>query len=692
MLEAGTLLGERYEIIEKVGAGGMSVVYKAQCHKLKRYVAIKVLREEFAGDDTFVSKFRVEAQAAASLSHPNIINVFDVGSDNDVHYIVMEFVEGETLQQYVRDKGPLTSKETLEIGIKIAKALKVAHANKIVHRDIKPQNIIISPNGDVKVTDFGIARAASTSTITSSANAIGSVHYFSPEQARGGFVDEKSDLYSLGITMYEMVTNRVPFQAESPVAVAIQHIKEDCPSPKLINERVTESLEAIIMKATLKKPERRYQTAIEIIDDMKKSLKEPHENFVRMQEEVPVDSPTINITGDDLVKIKEETSDFHDTFFEREPSEFQDIENKDNRGDKWVVMSAVATSLVIIGLLVFSAFRIMGNADENERTSTLVNNTVVMPDLKGEGFDAAREVLAGKGMEIKKSGEEYSDTYAIGAIVSQSIQEGKTVEKGVTVEVVLSLGEEKLKAPSALNMSMEEAKAMLVKEQFKVEVITANDDIAPVGSVIQQEPKVGEPIEHGDTVKLMVSSGPKDKKVIMPNLKKLTESQAREKLAGVGLAIGNVNNYYNNEVAEGLIFTQTVAAGSEVARNYTVDIGISKGKQPEAEVQPESEESSDTGEETTVVDTEPAENNTDTEDNTSSKGITYVLPVSLLGDLEEGYVVVGVKTDDDIQYIHQNQMKKSDFPYELRIEGSGTATVQVHINGKLVSEDPISFQ
>lgn len=268
MLRKGMFISDRYEIIDKVGSGGMSDVYKAKCHKLNRFVAIKVLKNEFSEDRSFVSKFKVEAQSAAGLSHPNIVNVFDVGEDEGIHYIVMELIEGITLKKYIERKGKLPVKEAVSILIQVSQGIEAAHNNHIIHRDIKPQNIIISKEGKVKVTDFGIARAASTNTISS--NAMGSVHYISPEQAKGGFIDEKSDIYSLGITLYEMLTGKVPFEGDSTVSVALQHVQNDLPSPKIYVPDLPISVERIIEKCTQKKPDRRYLKVSSLIADLKK--------------------------------------------------------------------------------------------------------------------------------------------------------------------------------------------------------------------------------------------------------------------------------------------------------------------------------------------------------------------------------------------------------------------------------------
>ena len=304
MIKIGMIIGDRYEILEKIGTGGMSDVYKAKCHKLNRYVAIKVLKQEFSENTNFVSKFRVEAQAAAGLMHPNIVNVYDVGEEDGIYYIVMELVEGITLKNYIEKKARLSVKEALSIAIQVSMGIEAAHNNHIIHRDIKPQNIMISKEGKVKIADFGIAKAATSNTITS--NVMGSVHYTSPEQARGGFSDERSDIYSLGCTMFEMLTGRVPFDGETTVAIAIKHIQEDMPSPREYVSEIPVCVEQIIFKCTQKSPDRRYQSMGELIVDLKKALITPDEDFVKM---VPFDAggETRTISEEDIAEIKQRT-------------------------------------------------------------------------------------------------------------------------------------------------------------------------------------------------------------------------------------------------------------------------------------------------------------------------------------------------------------------------------------------------
>ena len=304
MIKIGMIIGDRYEILEKIGTGGMSDVYKAKDHKLNRFVAVKVLKQEFSENANFVSKFRIEAQAAAGLMHPNIVNVYDVGEENGIYYIVMELVEGITLKKYIEKKARLSVKEAVSIAIQVSMGIEAAHNNHIIHRDIKPQNIIISKEGKVKVTDFGIAKAATSNTITS--NVMGSVHYTSPEQARGGYSDEKSDIYSLGVTMFEMLTGRVPFNGETTVAIAIKHIQEAMPSPREYVSEIPVSVEQIVFKCCQKSPDRRYQSMGELIVDLKRSLMTPDEDFVKVVDSDEEGSTKV-ISDSDMARIKKQT-------------------------------------------------------------------------------------------------------------------------------------------------------------------------------------------------------------------------------------------------------------------------------------------------------------------------------------------------------------------------------------------------
>ena len=438
MLRAGTIIGDRYEIISKVGSGGMADVYKAKCHKLNRYVAIKVLKTEYSNDKSFVSKFRAEAQAVAVLTHPNIVNVYDVGDEDGLYYIVMELVEGITLKEYIEKKGKLEYREALSIAIQVSLGIEAAHSKGIIHRDIKPQNIIISKDGKVKVADFGIAKAATSNTITS--NAMGSVHYISPEQARGGYCDEKSDIYSLGITMYEMVTGKVPFTGDSTVAVALKHLQEEMVSPRKYDPSVPISFEKIIYKCTQKKPELRYLTATELIADLKRSLLHPDEDFVKIAT-LENASPTVTIDDDEVSAIKKETGKLSEDTISITDVEYDDEEGEDSEDEdedvnpkleKIITVCGVIAGIiiaVIVLLLVgktIGGFKFFGNGDsassDMSTEESLDSKTVEMIDVTGMTVDEATKALNDIGLGLKVDEYRQDNTVPKNSIISQDVR------------------------------------------------------------------------------------------------------------------------------------------------------------------------------------------------------------------------------------------------------------------------------
>ena len=468
MLKTGMIIAERYEILAKIGTGGMADVYKAKDHKLNRFVAVKVLKAEFREDTTFVQKFRREAQAAAGLTHPNIVNVFDVGDDDGVHYIVMELIEGITLKEYIAKKGKLSIKEATSIAIQVSMGLEAAHSHGIVHRDVKPQNIIIATDGKVKVTDFGIARAASSNTISS--NVMGSVHYSSPEQVRGGYSDEKSDIYSLGITMYEMVTGRVPFDGDTTVAIAIKHLQEEMVPPSIYTEDLPYSLEQIIYKCTQKSPDRRYGKMEEVIADLKHSLIDPQGDFVKISS-VNHDAKTVVISDEELGEIKHtqkqggraSASDYkkderagrsydkdYDDDTDEEDSYRRRAKEKQKRGSRKVpkgrsdtgraiTIFALLAGAVLLVAVIFFIIKNTGlldgntNQDQQQQTQEEENTLVTVPDFVGKTEAEAEEMASAENLGIQMIGEEAS-TQEKGRVSYQDIQPGTQVEQHTTVK------------------------------------------------------------------------------------------------------------------------------------------------------------------------------------------------------------------------------------------------------------------
>ena len=482
MIKVGMIIGDRYEIIEKIGTGGMSDVYKAKCHKLNRFVAIKVLKQEFSENANFVSKFRVEAQAAAGLMHPNIVNVYDVGEENGIYYIVMELVEGITLKKYIEKKARISVKEAISIAIQVSMGIEAAHNNHIIHRDIKPQNIIISKEGKVKVTDFGIAKAATSNTITS--NVMGSVHYTSPEQARGGYSDERSDIYSLGITLFEMLTGRVPFNGETTVAIAIKHIQEPLPSPREFVSEIPVSVEQIVFKCCQKSPDRRYQTVAELIEDLKKSLTNPDEDFVKMVDP-DEEASTRTITDSEMSQIKRQSKQ-HDSEASlrlKKDVEQQEKSKSKNKGKEkeedeeefdpeydpkmervTTILTVVAAIIIgcIIFFLVGKAIGVFPFGGSGNETSESASAMVLMPDVEGSTLNDAKLALTKVGL-IPEIQYVNSDQYPTDTVISADVKVGESVASGSRVVLTVSSGNEGTSVPSVVGKTYEEGEAELKK-------------------------------------------------------------------------------------------------------------------------------------------------------------------------------------------------------------------------------------
>ncbi len=600
MLKEGIFIADRYEIVGKVGTGGMADVYKAKDHTLGRFVGIKVLKQEFSEDVNFVTKFRTEAQSSAGLEHPNIVNIYDVGSENAIHYIVMEYVEGITLKTYIEKKGQLSFKEAVSIAIQVGRGIESAHNKHIIHRDIKPQNIIISTEGKVKVTDFGIARAASSNTINS--DVMGSVHYASPEQARNGFVDGKSDIYSLGIVMYEMVTGRVPFDGESTVAIAIQHLQEEMVKPSAYAPDLPVSLEKIIIKCTQKSPDRRYDSIGDLLIDLKKALISPNEDFVVM---VPLgqQDKTKVMRQEEVESIKEQTRNmYYEDAAEDPQEEEEDIEEEDDEDDsgflnpkmeKAVTIMGIVAAVIIVAIIIyivgsfFGLFRFGGgnkDKDEDVKQEEVVepedeeedaDNQVEMIDVKGKTFEEAKDALNSIGLGIQKAGEESSDTYAQGQIVSQSVEVGVKVDKNTMIQVTISSGVGEIDVPSVLGLDKDTAEAKLEEYGFIANTKFEYSESVANGMVISQSPEAGGKAKKGDTVTINVSRGVEP--IVMINVLNKPEAEAREALSNLGLNV-TTNSDYSNDVPEGCVISQSVVEGKSVEKGATITLVISLGR------------------------------------------------------------------------------------------------------------------
>ena len=616
MLTVGTYLADRYEIVSKIGAGGMSDVYKAKDHVLGRFVAIKVLRTEFSEDRTFVAKFRTEAQSAAGLEHPNIVNIYDVGSEEGLYFIVMEYVEGITLKTYIEKKGQLSFKESVSIAIQVARGIEAAHNKQITHRDIKPQNIIISTEGKVKVTDFGIARAASSNTISS--DVMGSVHYSSPEQARNGFVDGRSDIYSLGIVMYEMVTGRVPFDGDTTVAVAIQHLQEEITPPSTYAPNLPISLEKIILKCTQKNPDRRYQTIEDLLADLRKSLVKPNEDFVVIAPLVD-NGKTKVISQDEIKQIKEqraveaptepvqtETIPPYDE--ESETEDEDDIEDDAEESglnpklDKaMTIMGIVALAVIVIVIiyLIVGAMKLInpGKSNESQTTQTETQTEsqtdsqdtekmIVVENVCGQTKEEAQQTLEAQGLYMFEAAQQKSDQPA-GTILEQDPAGGSQVLEGSTVNVIVAGDQnvdytddnkdsetEKVVVPSVKGYLEKDAVNALNNAGLKVVKNYQYSDSVDAGKVISQTPAGGSSVDSGTTVTIVVSQG--QKSVNVSSVLGDTKDKASNKLTGAGLKVA-VKEAYSDSVEAGKVISQSIASGKTVPAGTTVTITVSLG-------------------------------------------------------------------------------------------------------------------
>lgn len=605
MLREGMFLADRYEIIEQIGTGGMADVYKAKCHKLNRYVAIKVMKSEFSQDKTFVSKFWAEAQSAAGLVNPNVVNVYDVGVENGIYYIVMELVEGITLKKYIEKRGKLPYKEAVSIAIQVANGMDAAHQHNIVHRDIKPQNIIISKEGKVKVTDFGIAKVASSATINTSAS-MGSVHYISPEQARGGYSDERSDIYSLGITIFEMLTGTVPFDGDSAVAVAVQHIQDSIPAPSQLVEGIPISVDKIVLKCTQKKTDRRYQSASELIADLKKSLVMPDEDFVNlgsvydgaMAKPYDTDSETKDEPDDDDDELLTEGAKLdadNESDDELLDSDSDDDDIDDERNDKLeLVMKCIGIGIAVIILMItiFVVIKLVGNgkstaknnrASVEETTASLSNNKkssdmVEVPNVVGMTKEDAIKALNKLGLGYKAVTQS-SDTVAEDCVISQGNVGGSKVEKNSQIVLTISSGKEnkEVSVPNVKGRSEQEARELIEAANLVASVDYEYSDTVDAGNVIKYSPSGS--VSEGSTVTISVSRGKKVTNVTVPNVLGMSESLASQTLDSANLKV-TVKYETSSKAEYGTVTSQTpYSAGDSVPSGTTITIYVSHYQQ-----------------------------------------------------------------------------------------------------------------
>ena len=560
MILEGKILGNRYEIIEKVGNGGMATVYRAEDKILKRNVAVKVLKDEFTTDEEFIKRFEIEAQSAARLTHPNIVSIYDVGSENNLYYIVMELIRGKTLKEIImEERGPLPWKWSINVAIQIASALEMAHRNNIIHRDIKPHNIIITEDGIAKVTDFGIAKAVSNSTITAFGTTIGSVHYFSPEHARGGYTDAKSDLYSLGVVMYEMVTGRVPFDADTPVSVALKHMQEEPQEPIEINPNLPSAVNRIIMKALKKDTTLRYQSATDMLADLRRALKNPNGDFVE-ERDYDLTARTQKINTDLYGNINDE-------------EENKNKKSKKEKGLKGFIKKHKIIS-TIIGLILLFSLSLGG-------TLAYLNITnpaeVAIPNLVGMSKEEAEKTLKDSKLLFEVEKEEYNKEVPEGYIISQDpiYIANYNVKEGSTVKVVISKGQEKTTVPNVKGKEKEEAIQTIENANLKAEIIEETSKTVQAGYVVSQEVEPDTEAYAGDTIKIHVSIGTGIKQVNVISVIGQDEATAKNNLTELGLKV-NVTYEEDTSKDNGVVLKQSLENGKTVDEGTTITITVNK--------------------------------------------------------------------------------------------------------------------
>lgn len=728
MLIPGSYLINRYEIIMKIGSGGMADVYKAKDHVLNRLVAIKVLKQEYSTDATFVKKFRVEAQSAAGLSHPNIVNVYDVGEDDGVYFIVMELVQGITLKNYIDMKGKLDIREALNISVQIASGLSAAHENRIIHRDIKPQNIIMSRDGKVKVTDFGIAKVADSTTVTTTA--AGTVHYISPEQARGGYSDERSDIYSLGITMYEMVTGRVPFEGETNVAVALMHIQSEITPPRQLEPSIPVSFEKIILKCTQKKPERRYASARELIADLRKALTHPDGEYVVIPGAIP-QGRTIVMNDDDIDSLKaaslrknfgtkpeetyveepeegEEEKPVQKPVQKKRPVKKKDIEEDNDDFDKDEeddddeevnpALSKVMMALGIGGFIILAViiFFIIGHAagffggsgslfgHKNKDTSTESISTESVSDTSSDTSTAGERVTVPDLFKMTEDGAKAalkelrlgvnvqtgtSDDVPEGQVYDQSPAAGTKVDVHTQVTINISSGKEKFSLDDVTGMQYQQAQAQLENDGLVVSLEFDYSDSVGSDKVISTSPKAGSQVAKGDTITITASKGKETKTTTVPNLLGQNIDDAIQMIKDAGLTYNGKSSDYSDSYSENQVMNQSISAGKTVDEGTTISLTVSLGSRV-----------------TSYSASIPIESPFG-RDITDGDGNTDVY--------DSGQVTVVVyKPDGSSETVYDQNTSEGSLPGSVSTTStaSGSGTVYVYLNGVQVSSYSVDFE
>ena len=618
MLNKGDLINDRYEIIKRIGTGGMSDVYKAKCHKLNRYVAIKILKPELCEDENLVKRFKVEAQAAAGLSHPNIVAVYDVGDEDDFHYIVMEYLEGKTLKKVIKERGVLTEAEIYHVASSVLAALSHAHNNHIIHRDIKPQNIFWTKNNKIKVMDFGIARVITDKTIDMSEALTGSVHYISPEQVKGLVQNEGSDLYSLGITMYEMATGEIPYDGDNPVNIALMHIDGKLPGICEKNPKISRNFETIINKATEKKTINRYATAKEMLTDLKAAYQHPEEVIEYTNKD---NSATLVIPQDEIKQIWSN-------------KEYRNFSGEKDPYEKQIRWAAIAAAFVVVAIL--TAIIVPANIHN------WVPKMVTVPDL----FNVNVEEVSLRYPELKYAieGYVYSDEVPMGRIVEQDVKPLESVKEDSIISVIVSKGVEEKAVPDVVNFSYSEAEKKLREQGFFVEQIIENHNTAAIGNVFRQSPVADSLLPKGGIVTIYVSKGAEVELVEVPPLINQPKQEALARLTELGFIV-NVSESYNDHYEKGRVVMMSIAPGNKVVKGSSIDLSVSLGKE------------------------------------FVSKKIELRINSPFGSVQESGIIKVTLTQNDTEKVLLEEEVRIDQFPLTLTPEGTGTGIITVYLDG-----------
>ena len=672
-MEIGTILLNRYEILEQIGEGGMATVYKAKCHTLDRLVAIKVLKSEYAEDEEFVKKFMMECQSAAKLNHPNIVGIYDFHEieldGKPVYFIVMEYIDGITLKELIEKKGFIPEEEAVDIALQILEALKEAHSHGVIHRDIKPHNIMISKNGIVKVTDFGIARATSNHTMTTTMDAIGSVHYFSPEQARGAFTDQRTDIYSFGIVFYEMLTGKRPFVGENPVTIAMKHIQEDITPPGELNEDISEGVERVVLKCTMKKQAERYQNVEEIITDLKSTAGSKRtfvpsdviDDSLDQTRVIPTAEIDKMVQKNKKVKINKNDDYYDDDDYDDDDFDDDDYYDDDDDyyddydGGKKKKLGIIPIVLGVLAAFVLTTGLYLGFTKLKQIQKDSIVQEIALPNLIGKTEAEARKAVQDMGLkfEVKSETTDSSKPYGV---LSQDPQSGMTVKQNSTVYVVLNVDSKATKLDSYVGMKLEEIESKVKELGLKIEVDYVDDD-SEENTILAQNPIAGSSITEGDTLYLSISNGKGAEENLVPNVLGMNFEDAKKMLEEKGLIVKDAVYVASEETEKDRVLSQSPEANQTFENGDTIELNVSKGpeEKPEENEENPEEKPNDAQFEENKPEDKPAE-----PEKPQVSTTKFSVAVPLPSDVAESVVKLVKVIDGNRETVYENTFSKDE--------------------------------